>query len=717
MMKKLKPTHTLTYLTLAATISIATLNPAGATGTLTPDATAGNIAEAAADRGQAQPQILEETDQLIVLTAPDAQAPGTVETVEQAVEQALENTDTAAEAEDVETTSTLPEVGESGAVTVNVGAELSKDEQEKLIAQLEADPAITKVEPDYLVKNAAAALPATASNSEPAWNTLWAIRHINANHAWPTATGKNIIIGVADTGSPIHAVDVATVPGYDFTDADYSRDGNGWDPNPRDEGTWTSGVRSSWHGTHVAGTAAASINGTGVVGVAPEAKVQHARVLGTGTNGYISSIAAGYLWLGGVSVPGAPVNTTPAQVINASMAWPSATCPAVLQSAINQLAQRNVPVVVAAGNAGANAWGYSPANCLGAIVVGASNTSNTHISYSNWGTALDLYAPGGAADGYIYSQFNTGATTPAANTWAYNAGTSMAAPHVAGTIALMKEKNRGLTVAQIRSILTSTATTGAGGIKVLNTAAAVAATPGAVSPQSTPSRFTLTGGIGAYYYANGAEGTFGAPTQNEFPSTLGGFIQNFSKGYGLYWTPQFGTHPVWWGGAIGQYYVSQRWELGWMGYPTSGEQGRPGGAVQSFHHTGTGVTTHVYWSPATGAQPMHGPGDIYHTWAGRGAYTTIGYPSTGEYSLGSGGVGQRFIKDHTETIMVWSAGTGTKTLNYRGAIYNHWVKSGAGRYLGFPVTDEYSAGSYMVVKFSSGAEIRWTEQRGAWTVR
>lgn len=709
------PIKTLTSLSLAALTLAASLTASptanAAEATLTPGANASTLSvfasgtDSASQAAQAHPQVLEETDQLIVTPAT---AEISTETVQDIVAETVADTDAVEDTSEQVQGKEISELGENGVVVVNIAQSIDKSQQEQLINELEADPAIEKVEPDYVVKNATAALPSTAANNEPAWNTLWAIRHIKAHQAWPTATGKGVIIGIADTGSHIDQSEVKTVPGYDFVGTDYSRDGDGWDSNPLDDGTWTWNTRSSWHGPHVAGTAAASINGVGVAGVAPEARVQHAKVLGIGTDNYLSGIASGYLWLGGIPVSGAPTNTTPSAVVNASMAWPSATCPSALQSAITQLKNKGIPTVVAAGNAGANAWSYSPANCYGAIVVGSSSTSNTHVSYSNYGTALDIYAPGGASDGYIYSQFNTGATTPSTGSWAYNAGTSMAAPHVTGTIALMKEKNPKLGVEQIRTILTSTATTGVGGIKVLNTAAAVDATP---VPAPV---YTVVGGIGAYYNANNGATAFGTPTQNEFASTLGGYVQNFSKNYTLYWTPQHGTQPVKYSGAIGAYYASQRWELGWMGYPSTAEEPRPGGFVQSFANANTGALTHVYWAPHTGAHSINGKGDIYWVWANAGAYRTYGYPSTSEYSI-PGGAAQKFrTSSGAENLAVWSASTGTKWLNARGAIAGHWQNQGYASKYGHPVTGEESRSGYMYVKFSKGCEIRWAEGRGTW---
>lgn len=130
-----------------------------------------------------------------------------------------------------------------------------------------------------------------------------------------------------------------------------------------------------------------------------------------GVNGraYTSDQAAGIAWSAGVPVPGAPANPTPAKVGNYSEDFYSVTCPRrVLQGAVNAAHARHVPVVAAAGNFGANATGTSPANCLGAIVVGATTAGDVMTGYSNWGPMLDVLAPGGAVGSDIWSTVNTG---------------------------------------------------------------------------------------------------------------------------------------------------------------------------------------------------------------------------------------------------------------------------------------------------------------------
>ena len=260
--------------------------------------------------------------------------------------------------------------------------------------------------------------------------------------------------------------------GYDFiTDTAVSNDGNGRDADASDPGDAivagecgsgypTQDQSSSWHGTHVAGTiAAVTNNGTGVAGVAFGAKVQPVRVLGK-CGGYTSDIADAIIWASGGTVSGVPANATPARVLNLSLGG-SGTCDTTTQNAINSARSRNAVVVVAAGNSNANAANYSPASCTGIVTVAAVNRSGGRAYYSNYGSVVEVAAPGGdmtsAAANGILSTLNAGTTTPGADVYAYYQGTSMATPHVAGVVALMLAKNASLTPDQVITMLQSTA--------------------------------------------------------------------------------------------------------------------------------------------------------------------------------------------------------------------------------------------------------------------
>jgi hypothetical protein len=147
-------------------------------------------------------------------------------------------------------------------------------------------------------------------------------------------------------------------------------------------------------------------------------------------------------------------------VINMSLGGPTA-CPQALQEAIDEALTQGAVVTVAAGNQSFDASGSAPANCSGVITVGASTRQGDRASYSNFGNRVDISAPGGDGNvsDWILSTSNAGLTSPANPTYAYEIGTSFAAPHVAGTASLMFARNANLTPGQVLSILTSTART------------------------------------------------------------------------------------------------------------------------------------------------------------------------------------------------------------------------------------------------------------------
>ena len=126
------------------------------------------------------------------------------------------------------------------------------------------------------------------------------------------------------------------------------------------------------------------------------------------------------------------------------------------QAAIDTAVSRGTSVIVAAGNESQNASNVRPANCSNVVVVAASNPSGGPSFYTNYGSAIDVTAPGGdtryAGQG-ILSTINTGTTTPSGEGYAFYQGTSLATPHEAGMVALMKSKSPSLTPAQVESAL------------------------------------------------------------------------------------------------------------------------------------------------------------------------------------------------------------------------------------------------------------------------
>jgi len=346
------------------------------------------------------------------------------------------------------------------------GARDSAIDAERLMVEIAKNPNVSKVEPNKRVH--ALLVPNDTRYSEQ-WDMFNATGGMNVQPAWDVATGSGVVVAVIDTGITPHS-DLAgqTVAGYDFiSSSTTARDGNGRDSNPNDEGDWFAtnecGVpyssNSSWHGTHVAGTVAAIANNSkGVAGVAFNAKVQPVRVLGK-CGGSIADIADAIIWSSGGSVSGVPANATPAKVINLSLGGQGA-CSTTEQNAINSARSRGTVLAIAAGNDNANVSGFDPGNCNGVIAVASTTKAGSRSSFSNYGALIDVSAPGGdgaGGSGDILSTLNSGTTTQSAESYAFYAGTSMAAPHVAGLAALMLSKNPALTPDQIETLMKNNA--------------------------------------------------------------------------------------------------------------------------------------------------------------------------------------------------------------------------------------------------------------------
>ena len=341
--------------------------------------------------------------------------------------------------------------GHDGSSVFRASRALTPEQIRTLSSEMAAaDAEVLSVEPDLVM------LPQwVPSDSQFAsqWHYYEAVGGINLPAAWDRSLGAGVRVAVIDTGYRPHA-DLAAniVGGYDFiADTATANDGNGRDADARDPGNWCSGS-SNWHGTHVAGTiAAVTNNGLGVAGVAPSARIVPVRVLGT-CGGYTSDIAAGVVWASGGTVSGVPANAYPARVLNLSLGG-SGACGTTMQNAINSARSRSAMLVISAGNSNTNASNASPANCAGVITVGATTRTGARTSFSNYGSIVDVAAPG--AD--ILSTLNAGSTVPGADSYVPKSGTSMAAPHVAGVAALMLAKNAALTPDQVESMLKSSA--------------------------------------------------------------------------------------------------------------------------------------------------------------------------------------------------------------------------------------------------------------------
>jgi serine protease len=351
----------------------------------------------------------------------------------------------------------------TGARVFKLDRKVSLADAAQLAAELKArDASVEYAEPDRMMH------PLFTPNDSmysQQWDYFEATGGMNVPAAWDKSTGTGIRVAVIDTGYRPHAdLSGQILAGYDFiSDTAVSNDGNGRDSDASDPGDWTAAgecgagepaSNSSWHGTHVAGTiAAATNNSTGVAGVAYGAKVVPVRVLGK-CGGYTSDIADGIIWASGGTVSGVPNIAARAQVINMSLGGGGA-CDTTTQNAINSARSRGTVVVVAAGNESQNASNSNPANCAGVIAVAATNRSGGRASYSNYGTIVDVAAPGGDTGAAILSTLNAGTKAPGADSYAGYMGTSMATPHVAGVVALMLAKNPSLTPDDVESRLKS----------------------------------------------------------------------------------------------------------------------------------------------------------------------------------------------------------------------------------------------------------------------
>ncbi|MGH8028792.1 MAG: S8 family serine peptidase [Arenimonas sp.] len=352
-----------------------------------------------------------------------------------------------------------------GADVIHTDHMLTPDQQKRLIGSLRADPRVEYAEVDRMLYPAFTPDDTTYAQQ---WHYYEAIAGINAPTAWDTTSGTGQVIAVLDTGITVHTdLSANIIAGYDFiSSTTTANDGDGRDADASDPGDWVTLTQcgtnaadnSSWHGTHVAGTIAAVTNNAfGVAGIAYGAKVMPVRVLGT-CGGSTSDISDAIAWASGETVAGIPNVTTPADVINMSLGG-SGSCAGAQQNAVNKAVANGTVVVVAAGNSNADASGFSPANCNNVVTVGAVGRTGGRASYSNYGTKIDIAAPGGDDGQYIRSTLNAGTTVPTTETYAGYQGTSMAAPHVAGVAALVGAVNTSLTPAQMESLLKVTART------------------------------------------------------------------------------------------------------------------------------------------------------------------------------------------------------------------------------------------------------------------
>jgi subtilisin family serine protease len=329
------------------------------------------------------------------------------------------------------------------------------DRLASLAAVFEADPSVLYAQPNFVRRAVAAGVP-----NDPAWtsNTLWGLARVKAPAAWAAfpPAARDVVVAVIDSGVNYRHPDLAgnmwinrgEVAGNGMDD-----DGNGYvddvygidtlnhDTDPMDD---------YGHGTHTAGIVGAQgDNGIGAVGVAWNPRILACKFLdATGTGNDAAAIAC-FEYLMDLKV-NRGVNIRIANNSWGSLRDLNAQYPRALRDTIDAAGQAGIISVFAAGNSSANADAtpFDPASFTSPSIVSvaASDENDARAAFSNYGaTAVDLAAPGTN----IFSTYGDG--------YGYSSGTSMAAPYVSGTLALMVSQNPALTGAALKSILLASA--------------------------------------------------------------------------------------------------------------------------------------------------------------------------------------------------------------------------------------------------------------------
>ena len=349
------------------------------------------------------------------------------------------------------------EVGEGASETV-----------QSIINRLKADPNVDYAEPNRVVSTSSLPndpfLSSSGSWGQP-YADLWGLSAINAPAAWNTSAGDGVVVAVIDTGVDYTHADIVgnmwanakeiAGNGIDDDGNGYIDDIRGWDFVGTDCGNPVQSnnpIDHHGHGTHAAGIIAATGNNSiGIIGVAWKAKIMALKGLDDTGSGLDTTLAPAIIYAA----------KNGADVINASWGGPGNS--RTIEEAIQFAYSVGVPFIAAAGNSGADAWDYYPANAPEAITVAASGPSCCYswISWSNYGTKIDVAAPG--VD--ILSLRATGANlgSVVGDSYMRLDGTSMAAPHVAGLVALMLSRQPDYPIENLRQTLRASANSTFGG--------------------------------------------------------------------------------------------------------------------------------------------------------------------------------------------------------------------------------------------------------------
>ena len=290
--------------------------------------------------------------------------------------------------------------------------EIANLKQNKNVEAVEEDGQCYALDGPYELRNMVIEnQPSVQAETVPA-----GVHQIKAPSAWGCSRGKAIKVGICDTGVDFNHPDIK--PNYKF--------GTSFVP------TESTAMDFNGHGTHCAGTVAAAINGSGVVGVAPEAYLYGIKVLSKTGAGNWSWLIAGIDWA---------INKKGLNILSMSLGGSGA--PNALKNMCNAAWNKGVLLIAAAGNAGpgANTVGF-PAQYDSVVAVSAVDTANAIPNFSSRGPQVELCAPG----------VNVLSTIPGGG-YGTNSGTSMACPHVAGAAALAWGAHRYADNKTIRRLL------------------------------------------------------------------------------------------------------------------------------------------------------------------------------------------------------------------------------------------------------------------------
>jgi serine protease len=327
-------------------------------------------------------------------------------------------------------------------------------------ARLASLAGVRFAEPDGLVR-------AQAEPPDAAFARQWHLPAVAAGSAWEATFGDpSVVVGIVDSGVAAHPdlAGQAAPGGYDFvSNPTVGGDGDGRDPDPTDPGAHDlfDGT-SQWHGTHVAGIACARADAGGVVGLAPGCRFLPLRAVGRG-GGSVSDLADAIRYSAGLSpTDDGPALANPPRVVNLSLG--TTLDSQELEDACAAAYGAGTLLVGASGNTGGPV--LYPAAYPTVLAVGGADARLLRAEYSNFGPSLDLLAPGGEdqrdrdGDGFpdgILSCSIDETRVPRVPGLSFISGTSMAAPLVAATAALLWSVDPTLSREEVVAILLSTA--------------------------------------------------------------------------------------------------------------------------------------------------------------------------------------------------------------------------------------------------------------------